>query len=104
MTATFGSWIDEENLRPTLQAIGWICDYQFSEEDWSVVRSGVESVSEEKNRWFDYTLTGRFPIKVGITMMSGSSNFTLRISCPEDIDGELKVITGLAQSYRFSDF
>lgn len=104
MNTNFETWIDEENLRPVLTAIGWICDYKFDEDDWDAVVAGIKKVDESKGIWFDYPLIAKFEILTSTTMESGSSNYSLRVSSDQDIKPQLDVITGLAQCYRIQDF
>jgi hypothetical protein len=104
MATSYENWIDEENLEPALTAIGWICDYKFDSGDWDAVSTGVKTVDESKNIWFDYTLAGKFEIRTRITKESGSSNFSLRIESSEDIKDRLDMIIGLAQCYKIQEF
>ena len=91
-------------MKPTLTAIGWICDYRLDEDDWSAIEHGIKSVDESKDIWFDFPLAGKFEIKTSTSMEPGCSNYSLKIACEIDIKPQLDMVIGLAQCYRISDF
>jgi len=62
----YGTWIDEENLRPVLTAIGWINNYKFDEEDWDAVKFGVVNVDEDKNVWYKYDNASSWQLDISL--------------------------------------
>jgi hypothetical protein len=98
------NWIDEENLKPVIEALGWVCGYQFGPEDWDGLQPKLKDVDEECEKWTTVVLKGDFAVEVDISMMSGSTNYSLRIRSDKDLSDVCKVVLGLAQCYRMVDF
>ena len=100
----YENWIDETNLKPALTAIGGLCRCRFSETDWETVSLGITAVDEDAALWYPHTMKGDFEIRVFISKLSGSSNYSLKIESDRDIKQALEAITDIAQSFRIVDF
>ena len=47
-------WIWTENLRPFLEVLAVLTEYQFDESDWHAFTAAVDGTDSERGPWFDY--------------------------------------------------
>ena len=100
MATEYESWIKDSNLRPTLVAIGWICGYDFDQDDWDAVSSEMKASLKKDSPCFVYPLAGKFEIKVELEIEEGDSVYTIRTSSPRNVTECLELVVLVAQTYR----
>ena len=52
------NWIWDTNLRPLIEVLAWLADYQLFEGEWDLIRAGVHDTDSDARpaRWFDKVL------------------------------------------------
>jgi hypothetical protein len=52
-------WVFAENLRPFLLSLGWFVGYDLDEDDWTAIRSGIETTDQEAELTAGSTMSSR---------------------------------------------
>ena len=97
------TWVKDRNLRPTMQALAFVCGYDFVPSDWVVIEHGVKGVDETQGIWFDYPLLGDFRIDTSTSLETGSANYSLKVASERDISIQIEMVEFFAQCFLISD-
>ncbi|XXT20228.1 hypothetical protein WME94_01500 [Sorangium sp. So ce429] len=94
------NWIYEQNLRPWLEIVGRIIGYDFDNDDWDAVGSGVVGTDSEEDRWYEYPLGDR-PVTLRLALEKGTAVVALSLDGLTGQQQELvDLAVSIAQSYR----
>ena len=98
-----GNWIWETNLRPLVEVLAWLADYELFEGEWDLIRNGVCDTDSDAHppRWFDHEFLGRGRVAFSLAKNGGSSVISVRLSAEEPLRTKLEFTLDLMNQYEF---
>lgn len=79
-------WVLEGNVRPFLEMVSHVVDYDFDDSDWSAISLALPATDDERpDGWYSYPLAGRrHEVEVGLAQDVQSFVVMVRVHGPAD--------------------
>lgn len=92
-------WIDEQNLKPFAQCLGWFVQYQMDESDWIALEFGLRQTDSEQDRWFDYSFVGSQQLKFWLACDPNSAVILVHVEAPEVVKPKIEAAILIMQHF-----
>jgi hypothetical protein len=81
MTSSAGGWIWSSNVRPLMEMISKVVEYDFDDSDWLAVSTGLPDTDDEQaDGWFAYPLVGVRQVEVRLAHAVGGNEVSVEVS------------------------
>jgi hypothetical protein len=94
------NWFLRDNLAPFVRFVAGRATYDLLPEEMQAIEVGVRETDQERERWYDYELTGDRSVRLSFAIDPGSSVVFWRAECPAEIRDAIEVAAGLMQEYQ----
>ncbi|MGW4497447.1 hypothetical protein ACWENR_02355 [Micromonospora sp. NPDC004336] len=72
-SASTGSWVLTANVRPLVESLAALIDYEADNWDWDAIDAGLRGTdAEDPHGWYDYPLVGTTTLRLELANDPGS--------------------------------
>ncbi len=84
-TTCTSSWVLTANIRPLVESLAALVDYEADDWDWDAIEAGLNGTdAEDPHGWYDYPLAGTTMLRLELANEPGSNVTMVQVHHPPD--------------------
>ncbi|MGN9808867.1 hypothetical protein ACTMSW_05845 [Micromonospora sp. BQ11] len=103
-SASTDSWVFTANVRPLVESLAVLVDYEADDWDWDAIEAGLSGTdAEDPQGWYDYPLIGTTTLRLEMANDPGSIVTMVQVHHPPDelLTARIETIMSMLSRYQF---
>jgi len=96
------NWIWSDNLRPFVDVLAWLCEYDLADGEWDTISHGVNESDSDATpeRWYEYEFHGSGVVRFRMARDSGTNVLNVHLDVADSLGEKIGLALDLMNQYR----